>query len=250
MSRFKILRKHLSLTNALQIYLKIKRNRLDCISLPNIQHPFSIRNNPFDLATLEEVLLQKTYQLPFQFNPQYILDAGGNIGLTAIYFANVYPSAQIVTIEPDSDNFQVLLKNILPYLNINAVQKGVWHSKSFLQVIDNGNGNNAFTVQEVDQEKDSNVEAIGIADIMESYNWPHIDLLKVDIEGSEKEVFETNANTWLPKTKILFVELHDRMKQGCSQAVFKAINQFNFSCEIVGENLLFINRDLIPHNKE
>lgn len=244
MSRFKILKKYLSLTNALQIYLKIKRNQLDNITLPSIQHPFSIRNNPFDFATLVEVLLQKSYQLPFNFNPKYIIDAGGNIGLTAVYFANQFPTAHIITIEPDADNFKVLLKNTHPYLNISAVQKGVWHKNAFLKVIDNGLGNNSFTVQEVDEENDFDVNAIGIADILNENNWPYIDILKMDIEGSEKELFEKNVDSWLPKTKVLFIELHDRMKAGCSQSVFKAISQYHFSFEIVGENLLFVNQDL------
>lgn len=244
MSRFKILKKYLSLTDALQIYLKIKRNRLDNILLPNIQHPFSIRNNPFDLATLEEVLLQKSYQLPFSINPKYIIDAGGNIGLTAIYFANQFPNAHIISIEPDADNFKVLLRNTHPYVNINAVQKGVWYKNAFLKVIDKGLGNNSFTVQEVEEKNGFDVEAIGVAEILTEYNWPYIDILKIDIEGSEKELFEKNVDSWLPKTKILFVELHDRMKPGCSAAVFKAISQYHFSCEIIGENLLFENQDL------
>lgn len=245
MSRFKILKKYLSLTDAVQIYLKIKLNRLDKISLPNIKHSFSIRNNPFDLATLEEVLLQKTYRVPNNIQPKYIIDAGGNIGLTAIYFANLFPEAQIITIEPDSDNFQVLQKNVHPYKNIQAINKGVWFKPAYLKVVDTGIGNNGFTVKEVLEKESFDVEAISLEEILKQFNWPYIDILKIDIEGSEKELFENNANVWLPKTKILFVELHDRMKEGCSQSVFKAITQFNFSCEIVGENLLFINNDLI-----
>ena len=67
---------------------------------------------------------------------------------------------------------------------------------------------------------------------------------KMDIEGSEREVFSIDAEHWLPITKCIIIELHDRMKDGCSTAVFKALSQFNFECTIKGENLVFINKDL------
>ena len=70
---------------------------------------------------------------------------------------------------------------------------------------------------------------------------PHIDVLKLDIEGSEKEVFEEGYENWLPKTKLLLVELHDKMKKGCSRSVLNAVNKYDFSFDIKGENIIFTN---------
>jgi hypothetical protein len=53
----------------------------------------------------------------------------------------------------------------------------------------------------------------------------HIDILKVDIEGSEKEVFE-NSSTWIDRIRVIVIELHDRYKKGCSQAVWRAATEF------------------------
>ena len=72
-----------------------------------------------------------------------------------------------------------------------------------------------------------------------------VDILKIDIEGSEKEIFEQGFEEWLPFTKILIVETHDRYKQGSSKAVLKAVSAYNFSLEVSGENLIFYNNDLI-----
>ena len=55
------------------------------------------------------------------------------------------------------------------------------------------------------------------------------------------EVFESNTEGWLPKTRVLIIELHDRMKPGCSKAVFNAIGKHNFSLDMKGENLIFTN---------
>ena len=80
---------------------------------------------------------------------------------------------------------------------------------------------------------------------MIEYNFPKIDILKLDIEGSEKELFETNFEDWLPKTKILIIELHDAMKTGCSKSVFNAISKYDFSFSIKGENIIFTNNAII-----
>ena len=74
---------------------------------------------------------------------------------------------------------------------------------------------------------------------MKKMDWDHIDILKLDVEGAEKEIFSSNYEDWLPKTKVLIIELHDRMRKGCSKVVFSAISEYNFSLDISGENLVF-----------
>ena len=78
---------------------------------------------------------------------------------------------------------------------------------------------------------------------MKQHDMAYIDILKVDIEGVEKEVFEGNYQYWLPKTRCLMVELHDRLTCGSSKMVFKAISEYEFAYAQSGENLVFINMD-------
>lgn len=182
--------------------------------------------------------------LPAGTAPASIIDGGGNIGLTAVFFANNFPSAKIVTVEPDTDNFKLLEANCLPYENITPVKAGIWSHPAQLKVVDKGFGNNAFTVQEVDVNTAGSITALGIEDIRQKEKWDTIDVVKLDIEGSEKQVFEKNYESWLPKTRILFIELHDRMVPGSSKAVFAAVSKYDFTCVIAGENLLFVNKAL------
>lgn len=245
MSRFVKLKQHLGFAAAAKIYLQLKTGNFSGIKMKGLQHPFAMRNNPSDYATFMEVLVRKEYTIPFKFTPNTIIDAGGNIGLTAIFLANQFPAARIVTIEPDKSNFAVLLKNISAYKNISAFNKGIWTHSSFLNVVDTGCGENSFIVEEVSTPTETTVEAIAINEIMQEQQWKTIDLLKIDIEGTEKSIFEKGFEQWLPYTKVLFVETHDRMKKGCSSAVFKAVSRYNFSCTVAGENFLFSNDDLL-----
>src|SRR5215204_1252324 len=111
MSRFSILKKHLSFTEAVSFYFKMKTGIWDNFNLKKLKYSFSIRNNPFDFATLEEVILKEGYNLSINFEPLTIIDGGANIGLTAVFFANKYPKSEIVAIEPEEENFEMLRKN-------------------------------------------------------------------------------------------------------------------------------------------
>ena len=57
-----------------------------------------------------------------------------------------------------------------------------------------------------------------------------------------KIVFESNFEKWLPKTKVIIIELHDRMRKGSSKAFFTALSNYNFSIAHRGENIIvFMN---------
>ncbi len=244
MSRFKILRQHLPFPEALSIYLKVKYSGSKQLRLKKLKEPFSLRDNPYDYATFEEVLLREEYDIPLNFTPATIVDAGANIGLTALFLANKFPAATIVSLEPDTDNFKLLKENTSPYKSIIPIKCGLWYRDAYLDVVDEGKGNNAFTVKEVSAGTTDAIKAFSLSTIIKEQGWKQIDLLKIDIEGSEKKVFESGYASWLPKVKVLIIELHDRMVPGSSAAVFKAINQYNFSVDIKGENLVFTNNDL------
>jgi FkbM family methyltransferase len=249
MSRFTNLKKYLGFSNAWKFYAQLKKGQFDHFKTPDVAHTFAMRNNPYDYATFEEVLLRKTYDIDFGFTPRFIIDGGANIGLTAAFFASRFPAAQIISLEPDKENYSLLCKNTQAYNNITALNKGVWRRSAHLLVKDIGLGNNGLMVEETPVKTDCSIEATGIAQLMQAYQWTHIDVLKLDVEGSEKEIFSDGYEAWLPKTKVLIVELHDHMKKGCSKAVFTALSHYNFSCKMAGENLVFINENFkLPAN--
>lgn len=244
MSRFSILKKHLSFNEAVSFYFKMKTGNWSNFKLKKLKHPFSIRDNPYDFATLEEVLLKEEYDIDLPFEPLTIIDGGANIGLTSIFFANKYPNAQIVAVEPELANFEMLRKNTEHYSTISLLNTGIWDHNSHLKIVDTGKGNNSFTVEELAFPIKESIEAVSIADIMHKNKWKVIDILKLDIEGSERNVFDKNYEGWLPFVKVLIIELHDRMISGCSETVFKTLNNYDFSKGVKGENHIFINKDL------
>jgi hypothetical protein len=81
------------------------------------------------------------------------------------------------------------------------------------------------------------IPAITITDALSYINEERIDLLKLDIEGSELELFTRHSEQWLNRVRMIAIELHDRFRPGCSEAFYSALHGRKFIQEISGENI-------------
>jgi len=108
-----------------------------------------------------------------------------------------------------------------------------------LLIDDCDSGNWGFQVKEVNYSNEKTIRGLSLLYLMKKYNFNKIDILKIDIEGSEKELFETNYNNWLPKTRMLFIETHDRLREGASKSVFDAFSKYKYSMIKKDENYIF-----------
>jgi FkbM family methyltransferase len=117
---------------------------------------------------------------------------------------------------------------------------GIWNRNTYLEILDNGYGNWGFMTNEVDHSTDKTISAISIDQIMKDYDIEQIDICKINIEGSEKDLFEKNYEQWVPKTKAIIIELHDRMKEGCSKSFFKAMVNYDFDLSQKGSYLVSV----------
>lgn len=203
------------------------------------QPPIYLRNNSTDYATFTQVFYSEQYNFPFSKQPKVIVDCGANIGLSTIYFKNRFPNAKIIAIEPDSGNYEMLLKNTEAYPDIRCIKAGIWNTSTNLEVVDLNMGEWGFMVKAVDHPTESTIKGISIKEIITSFDLDRIDILKIDIEGSEKELFELGQDEWLPFVNTIIIETHDRIKKGTSKSIFSALVKYDFSLTIKGENLLF-----------
>jgi hypothetical protein len=72
-----------------------------------------------------------------------------------------------------------------------------------------------------------------------------IDILKLDIEGAELEIFSGPCE-WLSKVAILLIELHDRVAPGCSLTFYSALARYDFTEIKRGLTYAFVNRAILP----
>ncbi len=204
----------------------------------------SIRKNSSDINVLYHILIEKEYKIPFFIdNPKVIIDAGANIGLTSFYFAIKYPNAKVFAIEPESSNFDFLLKNAKNYKNIIPLQYGIW-SKDRKLVVENPKGENwSFMTKQVENMSQYDIDGISVKTLMSNYNIETIDIFKIDIEGAEEELFSKNEKFWLEKTKCIVLEIHNKK---CRSAVENAMQKYGFVLiSISGENEYYKNTRLV-----
>lgn len=233
--------------------LKISVNeRILAVNRTDTKSPLYLRLPTSDVLTYWQVFINKEYELKTGRVPKVIVDAGANIGLASVYFANRFPDARIFAIEPEKSNFDVLLKNVAPYKNIFPILAAIWNENKEISLVDPGLGNSGFMTQDespglksLGQQRHL-TKAITVDRIIKENSVEKIDILKVDIEGAEREVFSASSS-WIEKVDSLIVELHERMKPGCDQAFFEAIQGFGRQW-VQGENV-YVTRNggcLIP----
>ena len=204
-----------------------------------IKNPVHVRVGTSDAWLYREILLRGQYALDLPFTPRTIVDAGANIGLASIYFARRYPQARVISVEAEASNFEILCRNVRPYPNIVPIHAALWNRDGFIGVSEpslSGSDKWGFVTHEGDG---SQVRAITMRTLMRELDIGSIDLLKVDIEGSEKELFEDCA--WADSLQSLAIELHDHVRPGCGLAVNAAMSDFYRSRR--GEINLYLRRE-------
>lgn len=78
-----------------------------------------------------------------------------------------------------------------------------------------------------------------IRHLLELSGQDRIGILKLDVEGTEKVLFEAeDAQWWLSRTEAIMLELHDRFVPGCEAAMVQAIRGQGFRRAEAGENTI------------
>lgn len=190
-----------------------------------LRHPVSLRVRTSDLSLYNEILVSKEYSFSIvDLCANTIVDAGANIGLSSIYFATQYPNAAIVALEPEASNFSLLCKNVAPYSNIIAINAALWNTDGQVHLANPESPRSrwAFRVQ-----NDGGIvaRAITMQTLMLEAGLLGIDLLKIDIEGAEVEVFQDLS--WLDRVSRIVIELHERLRPGSRQALIAATKGWN-----------------------
>lgn len=204
-----------------------------------------LRANTSDIPTFEQIFIRGDYDIKIDFEPQLIIDGGAYIGLSAVYFMNRFPNAIIVAVEPSKSNFEMLKRNTYNYKNIKLYNAGLWSEIRTLSIKDEGLGEWGFLVKEIKNKTDDLVDGITIDEILNKSGFSLIDILKLDIEGSEVELFSKNYDNWLGKVKLLLIELHESIRPGCSEVFFGTAKKYDFSFASRGENEVLINKNLL-----
>lgn len=204
-----------------------------------------------DIQVLDQIFAKKEY-LPLineiikrkhEESIGFIIDAGCNVGYAGIYFKTNFPGAVIKAVEPDASNKQQAEKNF--YLNamknIEVLQAGVWPTNAFLELRRDFMDGKEWSFYVTESEKPTDLKGISLLHILEQSGFPQIDILKIDIEGGEKELFRDRAtmDPVLQRTRYLAIEIHD--ETGMRQVICESLKRNGFDWFDVGQTTFATN---------
>lgn len=232
------------------IFFKIvlsTKNGIIKLKSKKFRNPIQIRKSDSDLPIFYQVFAELQYDINYnlKFKPLHIIDCGANVGYSCLYFNASFPDANIIGIEPQKDNFKQLQMNVKNYSNIKAINAAIWDRNTSLAIKDEDQWSGSFEVKEQadKQGSDFSLQGITIKELMDKYNMPVIDILKIDIEGAEYNLFANDPAVWLDKTRCLIIELHDLLRPGTSQLFFKEMAKYKWNTFIKGENIVSFKVD-------
>jgi len=187
---------------------------------------------------LNEIFDKKIYDIELATSTPTIFDVGAHIGLATIFFKQRYPLARITAFEPNPNTFPLLEENTyfnnIHNVTLHNVALGKQSSKRTLY-IDSSNGGGFSTASFLKDAWDGTQESLGIEVVTEplsKYIISTIDLMKIDVEGSEQEIIEELEESGKIKNiKNIIIEFHPTKKQDIEKV--KSILQKNgFEIEI------------------
>jgi FkbM family methyltransferase len=197
------------------------------IPVAGYPHPVFIRGGrSSDATVLYQIFCVKEYEpVTTLSSVSFILDAGANVGLASLFFLRRFPGAKILAVEPDPGNFKICEMNLERYRDRVILHLGaVWSSCCRLALVP-CETEWGLAVRAAKPGEEAPIEAFDIPSLLAIAGQKSVDLLKLDIEGSEAELFSSGAPQWLGAIRNIIVEFHG---VECERRFLDAMQDFQY----------------------
>ena len=175
-----------------------------------------------------------------------IIDLGANIGIETLRFAKLYPKAKIFSIEAVKENFETLIKNTKNMSNVTSINAAIWDKNSKLKIVKKSINSQDRYLKEIKNSNKFHIIGKNFNKILSDYSIKNICILKIDIEGAERKLFNKSCNKWLHLVKCIIMEVPDNDFPFTTQKILKLFirNNYKFNTYVNGENLIFVRSDI------
>lgn len=201
-----------------------------------VGRPLICRGGTSDIDVFKHVFVLGEYAAIELPDRGLIIDCGANVGFSTVYFLERFPHVRVVAVEPDPDNFRMLERNTRSYgERCTCLQAGVWPEPTSLRVVDTARGDGrawARGVEAVTSEpRPGDIRAVSIDELMRQAGVDCVTLLKVDIEGGERELFARQTDNWLGRVERIAIELHG---EECTAVYRAAVDKAGLISSLAG----------------
>lgn len=160
-----------------------------------------------DLEALYEVVLEDEYELPQRFEPGVILDLGSHIGASVFALKRAYPNAAVIAVEPDARSFSRLTRNVTGFPDVTCLNVAVGREAGWQPLYRQAGESWASSLVPIGpMQRGPLVEVCAVGDILARARVLRVALVKLDIEGTEWDIFPALAR--LTTVELIIGEIH------------------------------------------
>ena len=162
-------------------------------------------------VAVKDILLNREYEYlsDFElvnFRDKLVVDAGAHVGLFSLVASNF--AKEVVSIEPHPVNFNLLRINTIinNAENIVSLNKALWYEEASLNLYEGTHTASHSVIQQTTSTKKYPVNSVTLEEIIDKFG--KVELLKMDIEGGEFEIFRRINEDILGNIKCICAEIH------------------------------------------
>lgn len=204
------------------------------INLINGTIPFYYKNTEKDYGSYYAKILKGEVYKPINLkhSVEKIIDLGANFGSASIHFALRFPKAKIYSFEPVSESFEILKINSKIFQNISIFNLAASDSDGYANVhIDPEKmGRSSLIDNHLNYsfKNSEKIKTINFNKFLLEKKLDFIDLLKIDIEGSEYKVFNS-IRSHIKNINLIYIELHGKINiQVLRESLLISHNEIEF----------------------
>jgi FkbM family methyltransferase len=242
------------LSKALEILVRRKLRLRGVVSANVNGQRIDVRPNDSDALVLSQIFGWQEYKIhPARLSAlqrvaadwhrvgirPLVIDAGANVGYSALYFAKLFPDACVLAVEPELASFQLMMHHVRSNPAIRPIHAALWSHDRGVELGISPDGAWASQVGEgigtPSQRLDQLVASVPNARPL---------LIKLDIEGAEREVVESCPEIFA-QARCIIVEPHDYLSHGaaCLWPLYKVAATRKFDTLLQGEHLVMFAVD-------
>ena len=169
-----------------------------------------LRRRSGDFFIFHEIFTSRYYHLADSLvppAPAVIVDLGANVGLATLFLADRFAGARHFCVEPNPGNLALLRAN-LSFLTdrLTTLEGAASGRRGDARFFDSDWTGGGHLVEKGPSTR--SVRCVTMDEIISTYRIKAIDILKVNIEGAEKEIFSAKPD-WLTRVRCIVIELHN-----------------------------------------
>jgi FkbM family methyltransferase len=202
--------------------------------------PVSVNKNfsPFDCLYInyKQMFYEDIYSHCCLDDLETVIDLGANVGLFSLYMLKKRNCKRIYAVEPTKKAFSQLSESLHdePNSSIHKLAIHNFDGKSKIKSVEDNSTISGF-IDDVHpythhNMKEEEVDVVTLSRFMNDHNLDHVDLIKIDIEGSEYDVIDSLSDFDLLKSDRYLIEYH----WAKTKNIKKIVDRFKF----LGFNIL------------